>query len=327
MSPFFRGGVRPPLRHPRPWSMNPRLNPDLKTDNTNEKGTFIDDETEIRLPVTNNIYGKYAGFTAAHPETPATEDGYTSKDEDVHQTLASVPNTNGGSTDLDTAGSTFDLDGDGATESAHAGDDFLVKCTTRDSGTAMMDSPFLNDFTDKGSTSLSPPHEGSLGVPLFQGHARADSSTIGTAVTQGLSGAVYGTQVPEADEDEGAFVDHTPAAVTGETPAETWFEAPIGQAVTVEHGAYEMPGGFPGGSEEVPITADGHFVADRVPDFVFGSAVRREPLIDDAQLEASEDFRPRTILEESEPEEPLVSDEQLDVGDEFKPQTAQQEHV
>ncbi|KAK7734673.1 hypothetical protein SLS53_007776 [Cytospora paraplurivora] len=311
--------------------MNPRLNPDLKTDDTNEKGTFIDDETEIRLPVTNNIYGKYAGFTAAHPETPATEDGHTLEEkdeaEDEHQTLASVPETNGGPTGLDTTGSTSDLGGDAATESAHAGDDFLVKCTTRDSGTAMMDSPFLNDFTDKGSTSLSPPYEGFLAVPTFQGHARADSSTIGTAVTQGLSGAVYGTQVPETDEDEGAFVDHMPAAVTGDMPAETWLEAPIGQAVTVEHGAYEMPGGFPGGSEEVPITASGHFVSDRAPDFVFGSAARREPLIDDAQLEASEEFRPRTILEESEPEEPLVSDEQLEAGDEFKPQTAQQAHV
>lgn len=316
MSPFFRGGVRPPRRHPRPWSMNPRLNPDLKTDDTNEKRTFVDDETEIRLPVTNNTYSQYAGFTAAHAETPATEDGH----------LASVPNTDGDTIDLGPAGPTLDLGDDTATGSAPAGGDFLTRSTTRDSGTAMMDSPYLTEFPDKGSTSLSPTLEGFLGVPPFQGHAPADSSTIGTAVTQGLSGAVYGTQVLETDGEERAFVDNTPAEATGETPAETWFEAPIGQAVTVEHGAYEMPGGFPGGSE-VPVAAGGQFVADRMPDFVFGSAPRRETRIDDAQLEDSEEFRPRTILEESEPEEPLVSDEQLEAGDQFEPQTAQQEHV
>lgn len=29
MSPFFRGSVRPPRKHPKPWSLNPRLNPDI----------------------------------------------------------------------------------------------------------------------------------------------------------------------------------------------------------------------------------------------------------------------------------------------------------
>lgn len=29
MSPFFHGSVRPPRKHPKPWSLNPRLNPDI----------------------------------------------------------------------------------------------------------------------------------------------------------------------------------------------------------------------------------------------------------------------------------------------------------
>lgn len=32
MSPFFRGSVRPARKHPRPWSLNPRLNPDIAKD-------------------------------------------------------------------------------------------------------------------------------------------------------------------------------------------------------------------------------------------------------------------------------------------------------
>lgn len=57
MSPFFRGSVRPVKKHPRPWSTNPRLNPDLGKDNTHLSilGLPIQ-ETDVTLPVFNNIY-------------------------------------------------------------------------------------------------------------------------------------------------------------------------------------------------------------------------------------------------------------------------------
>ena len=71
MSPFFRGGVRPLRRHPRPWSMNPRLNPDIAKDDghIDEKG--IVETTEVRLPVTNSLYGRPTEFVAV-PDSPTT---------------------------------------------------------------------------------------------------------------------------------------------------------------------------------------------------------------------------------------------------------------
>lgn len=74
MSPFFRGSVRPPRKHPRPWSLNPRLNPDIAKDgvvaregNTATAGApaaiprasiyGVGAHTEeITLPVHNGVY-------------------------------------------------------------------------------------------------------------------------------------------------------------------------------------------------------------------------------------------------------------------------------
>lgn len=60
MSPFFRGSVRPAKKHPRAWSLNPRLNPDL------DKGAvprmsilgLPSTDTDVTLPVFNSIYGR-----------------------------------------------------------------------------------------------------------------------------------------------------------------------------------------------------------------------------------------------------------------------------
>lgn len=64
MSPFFRGSVRPPRKHPRPWSLNPRLNPDIAKDGHIDAHASIygvgTNKEAITLPVHNGIYnGSY----------------------------------------------------------------------------------------------------------------------------------------------------------------------------------------------------------------------------------------------------------------------------
>ncbi|KAF3768599.1 hypothetical protein M406DRAFT_107490 [Cryphonectria parasitica EP155] len=62
MSPFFRGSVRPTKKHPRPWSLNPKLNPDLGTDGG--VGAHVSllglpsQQTTVTLPVFNGVYSK-----------------------------------------------------------------------------------------------------------------------------------------------------------------------------------------------------------------------------------------------------------------------------
>ncbi|KUI59013.1 hypothetical protein VP1G_06249 [Cytospora mali] len=341
MSPFFRGSVRPPRRHPRPWSMNPRLNPDLIVDETNEKEQPVG-QAELRLPVTNSIYGKPAELTPV-PDLPTTNGRHTP--EEI-ETQAAVPETTNSSTaaTLDPAGTTeptFNPDDEIPTDNLQPGQS-LDRSSTRDSGTAIIDSPYLNDFVEKNNSGLSPP-DAVPGLLSAQGHARADSSTIGTAEIGRYSGSVYDTQVIESDE-EAAVVQPTPAA-TGETPFETPFEGPAGQtawgaSTSFQHpaavetpDASHIPGGFPDGfpdaSSDALATANEGLTADKEPasatasTFTDGTAAVVEPLIDDAQLEVSDEFKPATAVHEEEtPEipEPLVSDEQLEVDDEFKPQ-------
>lgn len=61
MSPFFRGSVRPSKRHPRPWSLNPRLNPDLGKDDARTSILGLPaQQTDVTLPVFNGVYTKPA---------------------------------------------------------------------------------------------------------------------------------------------------------------------------------------------------------------------------------------------------------------------------
>ena len=275
MSPFFRGSVRPPRRHPRPWSMNPRLNPDIVMDGTSEKD-HPSQTAEIGLPVTNSIYGRLADLTGGH-----TTDG----GDPAATVAAAVLETNGGTitptttttTDGDVSkstGPTFDPGDEAVTETTQPGQS-LARNVTRDSGTAMIESPYLNDFVEKGSQGPSSPEE-TLGVPSDAGHARADSSTMGAAGTVGIVGPVPDTQAVETDEEEkGEDVD------SGD---------PMTDVQTVSDGAPALG----------------------------------EPLMDDAQLDVSDEFRPGTAVRGGEPREPLISDEQLEVSDEFRPQTNMQ---
>lgn len=95
MSPFFRGNVRPAKKHPRTWSLNPRLNPDLEVlgkDNTRLSILGLPtQETDVTLPVFNNVYTKpslddlkepvvYTVNGDSHPE-PIPEETTT---EEVH---------------------------------------------------------------------------------------------------------------------------------------------------------------------------------------------------------------------------------------------------
>ncbi|ROW10589.1 hypothetical protein VMCG_01788 [Cytospora schulzeri] len=315
MSPFFRGSVRPPRRHPRPWSMNPRLNPDLVMDDANEKENLVE-PAEVRLPVTNSIYGKPIESTAV-PDLPATNGRHTTGGE----TQAAVPETySGTATTGALSGGDIDFPPAGSTEPTSDPVDEIPKGTaqpgqslgrgsTRDSGTVMIDSPYLNDFVEKASSDPEP-HEAIMDVPHVQEHARADSSTIGTAETGRYSGSDYDTQAIDSDGED-AIVDDTtarPAAVDG-----------LG-------GAGDVPGGFPEASEEALVTASESQVIDEQPasgtasTFTDGTAAGGEPLMEDAQLEVSDEFKPATVIHE-EPPEPLISDEQLEVDDEFKPQT------
>ncbi|KAJ4386074.1 hypothetical protein N0V93_008966 [Gnomoniopsis smithogilvyi] len=59
MSPFFHGAVRPVKKYPRPWSLNPRLNPDLNKGNARMSILGLPSfETGIDLPVFNGLYPK-----------------------------------------------------------------------------------------------------------------------------------------------------------------------------------------------------------------------------------------------------------------------------
>lgn len=65
MSPFFRGSVRPSKRHPRPWSLNPRLNPDLGKDDARTSILGLPaQQTDVTLPVFNGVYTKPAPAAA-----------------------------------------------------------------------------------------------------------------------------------------------------------------------------------------------------------------------------------------------------------------------
>lgn len=65
MSPFFRGNVRPPRKQPRPWSLNPRLNPDIAKDGPIDARASIygvgNNKEAITLPVHNGVY--YSGVS------------------------------------------------------------------------------------------------------------------------------------------------------------------------------------------------------------------------------------------------------------------------
>lgn len=73
MSPFFRGSVRPAKKHPRAWSTNPRLNPDMLGKQQQETGTgtaatprfsilgLPSQPTDVLLPVFNGVYLKPLG--------------------------------------------------------------------------------------------------------------------------------------------------------------------------------------------------------------------------------------------------------------------------
>lgn len=57
MSPFFRGNVRPVKKHPRPWSLNPRLNPDAGKDDARLSMVGLPSaDTDLALPVFNHTY-------------------------------------------------------------------------------------------------------------------------------------------------------------------------------------------------------------------------------------------------------------------------------
>lgn len=299
MSPFFRGSVRPPRRHPRPWSMNPRLNPDLVLEKASEKEHLVE-PAGVRLPVTNSIYGKPSA-PAVVPDLPATNGRHTTDGE----TQAAVPETSIGTatTGVQAGADTVDVDsaesaertydsGDGIpTDTAQSGQS-LSRNSTRDSGTAMIDSPDPHDSVNEISSDQKPP-EVMPDVPHVEEHTRVTSSTIETAEAGQYSGSANDTLPIESDE-EGAIVDATPA----------------GPAVVEGLDVDDVPGGFPDASEEALVTASGNPTADAVD----------EPLMDEAQLEVSDEFKPATTIPE-EPSEPLISDEQLEVDDEFKPQT------
>lgn len=65
MSPFFRGSVRPQRKHPRPWSLNPRLNPDIAKDDRDARASIygVGRKEEITLPVHNGVYRDVAERT------------------------------------------------------------------------------------------------------------------------------------------------------------------------------------------------------------------------------------------------------------------------
>lgn len=297
--------------------MNPRLNPDLVKDDDDVDGKdHLPDPIDIQLPVTNSICGKPIEATFI-PDLHSTNGRHTTE----VKTQAAVPETNnrtpatwvhaGGNADSDPAERTDNASDPGDDEiptGTAQSEQSLGRSITRDSGTAMIDSPYLNDHVEKTSSDRTP-SETMLDVPHAPEHARADSSTIGTAETGRYSGSNYDTQAIESsDEEDDAETDITLTATR--------------EGIDAGH----IPGGFPTNtSEEALIVASEQSNADEQPasgtasTFTNGTAAAVEPLMHDAQLEVSEDFKPAPVNHE-EPEEPLVSNEQLGFDDEFKPQ-------
>ena len=289
--------------------MNPRLNPDLLRDEANEK-QHLAEPAGIRLPVTNSIYGGPIGYTDV-PDLPATTNGRHTTEVKIQ---AAVPETKdgtaatrahvGGNTDSDPAERTETTSnpGDEAPTEMVQSEQSLGQSITRDSGTAMIDSPYLNDFVEKTSSGRAP-SDTMLDVPHVPEHARADSSTIGTAEAGRYSGSNYDTQAVESsDEEDGAVADVTLTATRG----------------GIDVG--DIPGGYPDASEEALVAADEQPASGTASTLSDGTAAAVEPLMDNAQLEVSDEFKPAAVLHEA-PLEPLITDEQLDIDDEFKPQT------
>lgn len=293
--------------------MNPRLNPDLVKDEANQK-EHLAEPAEVRLPVTNSIYGRPIESTAV-PDLPATNGRHTTDGEnqvagpETYGGQAATRFHAGGNTGSESAERTKTISdpGDEApTEMAQSEQSSPVS-STRDSGTAMIDSPYLTDFVGKTSSDQTP-SDTILDVPHVQDHARADSSTIGTAETGRYSGSNYDTQAIESsDEDE----ETTDVTLT---------------ATAEGFGVGDIPGGFPDASEEALVAANKEPTVDEQPalgttsTFTGGTAAATEPLMDDAQLDVSNEYKPVALIQEG-PSEPLMSDEQLGVDDEFRPQT------
>lgn len=288
--------------------MNPRLNPDLVKNESNEKQRLAE-PAEVRLPVTNSLYVRPIEYTII-PDLSATNGRHTAKGE----TQVALPETNSGTaaTRVHASDSTGSVSAESTEYTSELGDEApkeiaqskhsLGRSSTRDSGTAMVDSPYLNGFVGKTSSNRTP-SETILDVPPIE-HARADSSTIGTAEAGRYSGSNYDTQAIESSDEE----DEPTLMVTG--------------------GGFslgDIPGRYPDGSEEALVatseepTADEQLPSDTASSYTGGTATAVEPIMNDAQLEVSDEFKPVALIHE-EASEALISDEQLEVDDEFKPQ-------
>lgn len=294
--------------------MNPRLNPDLVKDEANLKD-HLAEPAEVRLPVTNSIYGRPIESTAV-PDLPATNGRHTTHDEnqitgpETYGGQAATRFHAGGNTDTESAERTKTISdpGDEApTEMAQSEQSSPVS-STRDSGTAMMTSPYLTDLVGKTSSDQTP-SDTMLDVPHVQEHARADSSTIGNAETGRYSGSNYDTQAIESTDGEDETTDDVTLTAT-----------------TEGFGVGVIPGGFPDASEEALVAAseepnvDQHPASGAASTFNGGTAAAAEPLMDDALLDVSDEYKPAALNQEGS-SEPLISDEQLGVDDEFRPQT------
>ncbi|KAI3400792.1 hypothetical protein diail_2001 [Diaporthe ilicicola] len=342
MSPFFRGGVRPLRRHPRPWSMNPRLNPDLAKDDAHIDEKGILETAEVRLPVTNSLYGRPSEFVPV-PDSPTTRAPAAetkapfAEAEPAAATAAQTPapavdGTDAVGEDADderrrssVLSEQFPIqrheDEDSPEEDNAMIDQFPTHNNTRDSGAFIVESPIINHFVEKGG-----PGWGSLAAsttePPANREAEAPSATQPEPV-ESHETSVGPAAAEPVDEAEAEDEDATPVqevATAFETPFETPFETSF-EEPSRELGAAQAP---PSGGAAAPasedIDRDDQTISSKAPTVSDASAAVGEPLMDDAQLEVSSEFKPEPAVYD-EPSEPLISDEQLEVDDDFKPRT------
>ncbi|KKY31513.1 hypothetical protein UCDDA912_g08539 [Diaporthe ampelina] len=329
--------------------MNPRLNPDLAKDDAHIDEKGITERTEVRLPVTNSLYGRPSEFVAA-PDSPTTrapappaETGgplSAAAEPAAAQTPAHVADGTDGTDSTDAVGDGAEderrrssvlseqypiqrHDDEDSSERTALIDQFPTHSNTRDSGAVILESPIINHFVEKGG-----PGWGSLAASTTEPSSTSEAAAAPPGTTQAEAGETHGTAVRSGTtepvvEGEAESEDATPVqevATAFETPFETPFENPHEMMPSKELGAAQVPHSAAPARISEDNERDDQTISSKAPTVSEASAAVGEPLMDDVQLDVSDQFKPEPAVFDGPPE-PLISDEQLDVDDDFKPRT------
>lgn len=355
MSPFFRGSVRPPRKHPRPWSLNPRLNPAIAKDGNGghdaRASVFgVGTREDITLPVHNGVYRDIADKTprvvsaatpsSVHLDPAATET--EEKEENEYQvtsesssppavspfSLAAGAEKAGLSSVIAPAKNEVDrlyttlekpLGEPREDEAvAFAPASSPVEVAEQIEATPTGATPVVKSAVDPRELSkFSPPKTESNGAPLDMGTAE---------ITALHTPAIPSAEAPGAKDHLVPSVTATEAApIVVEKPS-TVIEEPLasrqGQTGTDDESAAEAP--FVPDHRQTPPSSrkasqGSQSGASMAPTIVDRLGKPEAAAAATAGIEDGQ-VEQKSVDESVDNEEPLMSDEQLNVSDEFRPE-------